>query len=674
MKNTKIGWTNHSWNAVLGCSHVSEGCRFCYAERISLKFQLTPKEWTAKNASENVILKPHRMNDPRKLKEPSLIFVNSMSDFFHEQIPDDYLNQMMGVMKETPQHTYQVLTKRPQRMVEYLINKDLPNHIWWGVSIEEARHLSRMDALREVPCKVRFISFEPLLEDLGELDLSGIAWAIVGGESDEQGRFRPMDHAWARKIRDCCVEQGVEFFFKQSSDYRSEKGAELMETDGRTTTWRYYPVDGMRYEDSQFILPMASPPTDGVNEIIEHKRIHEITVNDRLRRKIKLEKVAGLAAAISLEGFTVPILINKDGSLIAGNHRLEAVKQLGWTHIPVIVKDVDPLMARLIEIDENIQRNELDALDQGKHLVERDEVLRKMGLRAEVGQGRPLKNSEESSPFLTTEEIAAQVGMSERIAQQRKQIYRSLSEDVREEFEGTPLADRVTDLLHLAQADSEQIDDLRKQTPDLWEGLKAGELTTTQAFREYRRRTLPVPAPIEGTYRVWYADPPWQYRQTGYHDMSPAERHYPTMTIEALCEMGEMIKERAEENAVLFLWVTAPILPGAFPVIEAWGFTYKSCLIWDKSASVFGNYLDVRHEMLLICTRGSCIPDMQEKKFASVMAIPRSNRHSEKPAFFREMIDTLYPHGNRIELFARQNIPGWDSYGAEVTRETASTI
>jgi len=171
----------------------------------------------------------------------------------------------------------------------------------------------------------------------------------------------------------------------------------------------------------------------------------------------------------------------------------------------------------------------------------------------------------------------------------------------------------------------------------------------------------------KGKYRVIYADPPWKYGSSGVITESDsygrATRHYPSMSIDELCQLP--VKEMVEDNAVLFMWVTSPLLAECFPVIKAWGFTYKASFVWDKIGHNFGHYVSVRHEFLLICTRGSCLPDTKEL-LDSVVSIKKSRKHSEKPDKFRQIINTLYPHGKRVELFAREQVEGWDFHGNEV--------
>lgn len=195
------------------------------------------------------------------------------------------------------------------------------------------------------------------------------------------------------------------------------------------------------------------------------------------------------------------------------------------------------------------------------------------------------------------------------------------------------------------------------------------ELTTAGVMRlarEVERETVhanrPKVAPPTGKYRILYADPPWDYSDSGLQQYGHASHHYPTMTIAELCALP--IKDLAEDNAVLFLWVTSPFLDECFAVVSAWGFSYKTSFVWDKVAHNFGHYNSVRHEFLLVCTRGSCTPDATTLH-DSVQTIERSGKHSEKPEAFRTIIDGLYTHGDRIELFAREAHPNWARWGNE---------
>lgn len=211
-------------------------------------------------------------------------------------------------------------------------------------------------------------------------------------------------------------------------------------------------------------------------------------------------------------------------------------------------------------------------------------------------------------------------------------------------------------------------DKLAKERPDLAEKVRLGEMKPAQAHRQMKADSLAekveeLPA---DKFRVIYADPPWSYNDKcdeGGIQSGGAEWHYPSMSVTEICALP--IKELAQDDSVLFLWATSPLLPDALKVCDAWGFKYKAAFIWDKVKHNMGHYNSVRHELLLICTRGSCTPDKQ-KLFDSVQVIERTDKHSEKPEEFRQIIDTLYVHGKKIELFRRGDVPdGWQTWGNE---------
>lgn len=230
MQESNIAWTDRTWNPTHGCSKVSAGCDNCYAERISRQYGHTEHEWTTKHAVENVQTRPDKLNEPLSVAEPSRIFVNSMSDLFHSQITEAYIQRVFQVMRQTPEHVYQILTKRPGRAATLPI--DWPPNVWLGTSVEDERVAERIDLLRDADAETLFVSFEPLIGPVGDVDLSGYDWAIVGGESGPDDQRREMDHAWARDILRQCRAQDVAYFFKQSSGRHPETGTALtVETD-----------------------------------------------------------------------------------------------------------------------------------------------------------------------------------------------------------------------------------------------------------------------------------------------------------------------------------------------------------------------------------------------------------------------------------------------------------
>ena len=215
-EQSKIEWTEATWNPVRGCTKISPGCKHCYAEQFAERFRGVKGHPYELGFDLRVV--PHKLGEPLRWRTPKMIFVNSMSDLFHEGVSDDYIVAVARVMMAANWHTYQILTKRSGRL-RRLLNSTLKvaatqPHIWWGVSVENRKHgLPRIEHLRTAPASVRFLSVEPLLEDLGQLNLSGMHWVIVGGESGPGAR--PMKKEWVISVRDQCQENGVPFFFKQ---------------------------------------------------------------------------------------------------------------------------------------------------------------------------------------------------------------------------------------------------------------------------------------------------------------------------------------------------------------------------------------------------------------------------------------------------------------------------
>ena len=247
-EKSPIQWTDATWNPSTGCSKVSPGCKNCYAERLSKRLQKmgTPKYEQGFQFS----LHHDALELPLKWRRPRRIFVNSMSDLFHESMPNDFLKRCFDVMRQANRHVYQILTKRPHRMLSFAKGyREIPEHIWLGTSVELAMYKSRIEILKQVPAKTKFISFEPLLGPLGELELDGISWAIVGGESGPN--HRPIKATWVREIRGQCESQGVAFFFKQCGGRTAKSGGRIL--DGRE--WNEYPISqGFSLE-----LPLAQP-------------------------------------------------------------------------------------------------------------------------------------------------------------------------------------------------------------------------------------------------------------------------------------------------------------------------------------------------------------------------------------------------------------------------------
>ena len=241
MSSSKIEWTEETWNPSTGCNKVSEGCKNCYAEIMAFRLKAMGAPGY-ENGFEFSIM-PERLKQPLKKKKPTKYFVNSMSDLFHEHMPDEFLDEIFKVIELTPQHIYQILTKRENRMFEYLVNKNISQNIWLGVTVENQKDgLPRIDMLRSLDASIKFLSVEPLLEDLGSIDLSGIDWVIVGGESGHKAR--QMQQEWANNIRKQCQKQNVAFFFKQWGTWGADGEKRNKKMNGRTLLgkeWNEYP-------------------------------------------------------------------------------------------------------------------------------------------------------------------------------------------------------------------------------------------------------------------------------------------------------------------------------------------------------------------------------------------------------------------------------------------------
>ena len=232
--HSHIEWTDSTWNPVTGCTKVSQGCKHCYAQRMAKRLQAMGVARYANGFQ--VTLHPDLLDLPRRWKNSRMIFVNSMSDLFHPKVPEAFIENVFAVMADTPRHTFQVLTKRPERAMTMAHQLPWPPNVWLGTSVENDHVIARVDFLREVPATVRFLSCEPLLGPLSQLDVTGIHWVIVGGESGPG--HRPIKEKWVQDIRELCLLEDVPFFFKQWGGATPKSGGRLL--DGRT--WDDMPV------------------------------------------------------------------------------------------------------------------------------------------------------------------------------------------------------------------------------------------------------------------------------------------------------------------------------------------------------------------------------------------------------------------------------------------------
>jgi len=218
MSQTKIEWTDKTWNPVTGCTKTSTGCAYCYAEIMATRLRAMGVKKYANGFTPT--LHNDVLDEPLKWKKPHTIFVCSMADLFHDDVPFDFIDKVMNTIRQTPYHRYQILTKRAERMADYFSQIDIPSNIWLGVTVESLSEVARIDSLRGLKASIRFLSCEPLIDDIGEIDLTDIDWVIVGGESGMKAR--PMKPEWVRSIHKQAEEQNVAFFFKQWGTWGSD--------------------------------------------------------------------------------------------------------------------------------------------------------------------------------------------------------------------------------------------------------------------------------------------------------------------------------------------------------------------------------------------------------------------------------------------------------------------
>ena len=234
---TEIEWTNATWNPVTGCTKISAGCDFCYAERFSERFRGVPNHPFTQGF--DLTLRPERLEQPLTWRQPKLIFVNSMSDLFHKGVPTAFVDRVFDTIERADWHTFQLLTKRSSRLRDYMntryAKKAAPRNLWVGASVEDSGRVSRIRHMRDAKAAIRFLSIEPLIGPMGRIDLTNIDWVIVGGESGPSAR--PIQADWVRSIRDQCIAAKVPFFFKQWGGYRPKSGGR--DLDGRE--WNQMP-------------------------------------------------------------------------------------------------------------------------------------------------------------------------------------------------------------------------------------------------------------------------------------------------------------------------------------------------------------------------------------------------------------------------------------------------
>lgn len=380
------------------------------------------------------------------------------------------------------------------------------------------------------------------------------------------------------------------------------------------------------------------------------------------RREVR--DIGELARSIGQLGLLNPITVTEDYRLIAGLHRLRACELLGHSEIPAVVQRLDDMDAELAEIDENLVRNDLTILERAQALRRRQEIYEarfpvtdydSSQRMSAVRHGEIISSCQPSF----AEDTAAKTNRNPRTIQQDTQIARNIIEDVQDAIKDSPIADSKVDLLLLARMEPEEQKAVAETIlSDRAETVREAKKVLHQ---EERRQHIAetVAALPEGLFAVVYADPPWSYDNSGLSQS--AASHYETMTIDDICALD--VAAHCVPETVLFLWATSPLLPEALQVIEAWGFSYKASMVWDKGeAPGIGWFVQTEHELLLIATRSENVHPKVKPR--SVVHIPPT-RHSAKPEEFYNIIAAMYD-GPYVELFARQKRDGWESWGNEV--------
>jgi N6-adenosine-specific RNA methylase IME4 len=352
-----------------------------------------------------------------------------------------------------------------------------------------------------------------------------------------------------------------------------------------------------------------------------------------------------LVADVAKQGL-LEAIFTLDGDILDGRNRYRACVAAGVEPHFEVFEGADPVA---FVVSKNVAR---------RHLDESQRALAAAKI-ATLQKGRPIENA--SIEAFSQNDAATLLNVSRSGVQRAREVLN----------EGTPELVRAVERGQIAVSKAAE---LTKAAPEFQRAVvqkisDGSAKTATDAVRQAKHEAkVEAPELPSESYRVFYADPPWSYGNSGLDDYGHAERHYPTMSIDELCQMP--VKAMADDNAVLFMWVTSPLLEECFDVIRAWGFKYKTSFIWDKVKHNFGHYNSVRHELLLVCTRGSCTPDVKTLH-DSVQTIERTDKHSEKPEEFRAIIDAIYPRGRRIELFSRKTVEGWDAYGNEASEVAA---
>lgn len=406
--------------------------------------------------------------------------------------------------------------------------------------------------------------------------------------------------------------------------------------------------------------------------------ISSIQIGER-KRPLRQERVASLARSIDEVGQLQPIAVEQVGAtyyLVFGLHRIEACKLLGRREILATIVDLDDLGRELAEIDENLERSGLTDMEEAEHLRRRQQIYEMLhpetraGAAQAAGMNRSLGHNvtdKLSATLSFTDDTAAKTNQSARNIRRKLKRAKDIPQDVRDSIRETAIADNGSELDALAKMEPEE---QRRVASLVVEGKaksikQASKKLRNQAKREAAQQLKHTDPTV---YNVILADPPWEYGNVGVN--GAASNHYPTMPTDELCAFLDESNIQIADDAILFMWGTAPLLEDAMRVLKAWDFNYKTQGIWHKIRKQPGTgwYIRIDHEFFLVATRGSMLPTADPIPIVSSVIAAPTNEHSRKPVELHEAIEALYPGTNRIELFARSRRDGWTAYGNEVDK------
>jgi len=433
-------------------------------------------------------------------------------------------------------------------------------------------------------------------------------------------------------------------------------------------------MEGMILTESKKTITTQKSLLDFFETKVDSIKIKDVVIKNRIRKRVNRAHIQELAESIADVGLLNPISITKNNKLIAGFHRIKACETLGWEEVPCIIVNSDnSIDLQILEIDENLMGPKLTALEEAEHLALRKKLYEEKFPDTKKGAYSKQANRDSSGKILPktindklslidkpsfTEDTSSKTNKSKRTIERGIQIANNIDPEVKEEIWDTKLEDHKTDLLKI----SKLVPEKQKKVVEKIKKKEAKRVRDALVkIREEENENKPKPEVPKGEFELIYADPPWQYNFTESLTRS-IEKEYSTMTLEEI----KKLEIPSSKDCILFLWCPAPKLyPEGMEVIKAWGFEYKTCMVWVKDRIGMGYYARNRHEFLLIATKGSPGTPKPKNRPDSIINAKRG-KHSKKPEITYKLIEQMYPKKKKIELFARNERKNWNSWGNEV--------